>query len=136
MNSIRNKISLTKSKYCKGIQCLKMLWMELNMPEQFDQSVLDEARMETGNVVGNLTKSYFGMFAEVPFAGNKSDMIAETRHLLDARTNIIAEASFPYANNFCRVDILRAVEGGHELIEVKSSTVSQEDGLNKIKVVR
>jgi len=38
---------LSKSKYCKGVQCPKMLWMDKNMPDQFDASVLDESRLTT-----------------------------------------------------------------------------------------
>jgi hypothetical protein len=30
------KPSLSKSRHAKGIQCPKMLWMDLHMPDQFD----------------------------------------------------------------------------------------------------
>ena len=128
-------MNLTKSKYCLGIQCPKILWMELNMPEQFDQSAIDEARIKTGNEVGNWAKKYFGEFTEVSFVPDKNEMIAETQHLLDAGTNVITEASFAFAGNFCRVDLLRKVKGGFELIEVKSSTISAKEGTDGVKSI-
>jgi hypothetical protein len=41
--------------------------MENNMPEQFDDSVMDENILETDNRVGDLAMGYFG-FAEVPYS--------------------------------------------------------------------
>jgi hypothetical protein len=128
-----DKITLSKTKYCKGIQCPKMLWMDINMPEQFDSSVLNETRLETGSRVGDLAMGYFGGFEEVPYSPDKLEMIAKTRQLLDSGTRIIAEASFAYEGNFCSVDILMAVPGGYELIEVKSSTGSASDKPSKVK---
>ena len=61
-------MNLSKSKYCKDAQCPKMLWMENNMPEQFDDSVMDENILETDNRVGDLAMGYFGDFAEVPYS--------------------------------------------------------------------
>jgi len=128
-------MNLTKSKYCTGLQCPKILWLEKNMPEQFDQSTVDKGRIEIDNAVGNLAKGYFGAFTEVPFSWNKTEMIDETRRLLDAGTNVIAEASFSHKNNFCCVDILLKVKGGFELIEVKSSSASADDEPDDIEPI-
>ena len=116
-------MNLSKSKYCAGIQCSKILWMDRNMPEQFDQSTVDETRIATGHAVGELARGYFGDYAEVPFDRmNIGGMISETRRLIDARNDVIAEASFLYDGNFCSVDILRKTGNGYEIVEVKSST--------------
>jgi len=32
---------LSKSRYCSAVQCPKILWMAKNMPEEFDDSVMD-----------------------------------------------------------------------------------------------
>jgi hypothetical protein len=114
----------SKSKYCKGVQCSKILWLDRNKSDKFDDSVVDEARLTAGSKVGDLAKGYFGGFSEVAFSNDKSEMIAETQRLLNAGVNIIAEATFEYNGSFCSVDILRTVQGGYEIIEVKSSTAS------------
>ena len=128
-------MDLTKSRYCKGIQCPKMLWMDANMPERFDQSVLNKAILETGRTVGDLAMGYFGHFTEVPFSRSKAKMIAETRRLLDTNTSVIAEGGFSFEGNFCITDILRVVQDGYELIEVKSSTHSESAGPEKVKPI-
>ena len=34
---------LSKSRYCSAVQCPKMLWLKKNMPEAFDDSVVNQA---------------------------------------------------------------------------------------------
>ena len=114
---------LSKSRYTSGVQCPKMLWMKQHMPEQFDDSVLNEAVLTTGSAVGDLAMGYYGPFTEVPFAeGRLQDMIECTAQLLAAGTPVICEASFSYDGNFCSVDILRVEPDGVRITEVKSST--------------
>ncbi len=36
------KLHLSKSKYCNAVQCPKMLWMQTNRPELFDDSVMNQ----------------------------------------------------------------------------------------------
>ena len=45
------EIYLSKSKYCNAVQCPKMLWMQQNRPELFDDSVMDEAILEKGQEI-------------------------------------------------------------------------------------
>jgi hypothetical protein len=79
-------------------------------------------------MVGDIAMGYFGEYSEVPFdRENIGGMIEETRRLLESGTKIIAEASFSYNGNFCSVDILRKVDGGYEIVEVKSSTGTEDD---------
>ena len=114
-------MNLSKSKYCTGIQCPKILWMDKNMPEQ--KAEQDNSRMLIGNMVGDLAMGYFGEYTEVSFNhDNLSEMINETIRLLGAGTSIITEASFVFDGNFCSVDILRKTDDGYEISEVKSST--------------
>lgn len=37
-----NNVYLSKSKYCRAKQCNKMLWLDKNMPEAFEQTASDE----------------------------------------------------------------------------------------------
>ena len=113
--------SLSKSKYCRGFQCPKMLWMDFYMPEKAVRKASDSV-LANGSAVGDVAMGYFGDFTEVPFSLNKQEMCDTTAKLMAWNTPVIAEASFLYDNCFCSVDILRKAEEGYELIEVKSST--------------
>jgi len=115
-------MNLSKSRYCKGIRCQKILWLDAHKSEVRDESVFNKAVFETGNRVGDLAMGYYGAFSEVPYNDDKSIMIAETKRLLDANTPIICEASFSHDGNFCSVDILRVRGSEVEITEVKSST--------------
>jgi hypothetical protein len=113
---------ISKSEYCSGVQCPKMLWLKKHKPELFDNSILNQAILETGIAVGDLAMGLFGPFAEVKF-GDLGEMIRETERLIAAGESIIAEASFSCEGLFCSVDILKNLgDKKVELYEVKSST--------------
>ena len=118
--------NLSKSLYCSGVQCPKMLWLKKHRPELFDDSVMNQAILDAGSDVGDLAMGLFGDFREVPF-GDLTGMIAETERLLAEGVENIAEASFSCDGMFCSVDILRNLaDGSVELYEVKSSTSVHE----------
>jgi len=120
-------MNLSKSRYVRGIQCPKMLWMEQHMPEQFDESVLNTVVLDTGSAVGDLAMGYYGDFVEVPFdASNLAGMAARTEELLAAGTPVICEATFAIDGCLCMVDILRVENDGVRIVEVKSSTHMDE----------
>lgn len=115
--------NFSKSTYCNCVQCPKMLWLKKHLPEEFDESVMNEAVLSTGNDVGDLAMGLFGDYSEVPYSDNHSDMIALTQKLVDKGVKNICEASFSYDGCFCSVDILRNLGNKKvELYEVKSST--------------
>ncbi len=123
---MNDTVWLSKSKYCSGTICPKILWMERHKPEVFDRSVLNEAILTQGNEVGDLAMGLFGEYTEVPY-GDLSEMITETEKLLEEHVPVIAEASFSYDHCFCSVDILvRKGEHEVELYEVKSSASVKE----------
>jgi len=72
---------LSKSRYCSAVQCPKILWMHKNMPDQYDDSVMDMVRLTAGNQVGDLAMGYFGDFIEIPYLDNKVEMLRETKRL-------------------------------------------------------
>ena len=114
-------MNLSKSRYCKGIQCPKILWLDKNKPEVATEQNLD-AIMATGTEVGDLAMGYFGDFVEVPFSLNKEEMTAATKILIEQGNENIAEASFYEDGLFCSVDILHKNQDGYDIVEVKSST--------------
>ena len=118
-----SKYHFSKSRYCNGIQCPKMLWLKKNMPDEFDDSVMNQAILSTGNDVGDLAMGLFGDYTEVPYSESLSEMIPATQKLIDDGVKNICEASFSYDGCFCSVDILKNLGGNKvELYEVKSST--------------
>ncbi len=116
-------IGLSKSRYTKGVQCPKMLWMDAHMRDKFDESVMNQAVLDTGSKVGDVAMGYYGDFVEVPYERlTYSEMIALTKELLDAEKPIICEATLSFDGNLCMVDILRVEPDGLHIVEVKSST--------------
>lgn len=116
------ELHLSKSKYCKAVQCPKMLWMDINHPELFDDSVMDKTVLENGQEVGDLARGLFGEYTVVEF-GDYPDMLNQTKEFIENGTENIAEASFAYEGLFCRVDILRNLgDNKFELYEVKSAS--------------
>jgi hypothetical protein len=115
-------MNLSKTKFCTGVQCPKILWLDAHARDKFDESVIDKSRIKIGLDVGDLARGYFGEITAIPYYLGMSGMLKKTRELLGADTPIIAEAAFRHGGNYCIVDILRRVDGGYEIIEVKSST--------------
>lgn len=96
---------LTKSKYVKGMQCPKMLWMDEHMPVEAI-SKANPSILENGLKTGEVARSYFGDYALVSFDYSYESMCEETDRLMKASVQNIAEATFIYEALLCRVDIL------------------------------
>ena len=112
---------LSKSKYCKAVQCYKMLWLDKNKPEE--AVVVDNSSvLDNGTAVGETAKDLFGFHFDVSFNEDLNMMIKDTESLLFNKDVVITEASFKYENNFCSVDILVKHNNDYEIYEVKSST--------------
>ena len=116
----------SKSKYCGLWQCPKIAWLKKYKPEEY---VIDDgtrARMDNGNVVGDLAMQLFGEYNEVTaYKNDKLDipkMIELTKQYMTEGRDNICEASFNYNGLYCAVDILRKQGNGWAIYEVKSST--------------
>ena len=114
-------LGLSKSKYCKGIQCPKILWMDTYKPEEAED-VLPEAALANGNRVGDLARRYFGQYDLVEFNYDKNVMTEKTKQFMQAGSENIAEAAFLTDGLYCAVDILHKNGSGYDIVEVKSST--------------
>lgn len=122
---------LSKSKYTRGIQCPKILWMENNKREWFDDSVMNDAVLASGSAVGDVAMGYFGDYVEVsydPADPNRFvNAIERTKELLQSGEKTICEATFGLLGQYCMVDILQVREdGSFDVIEVKSSTAMKD----------
>lgn len=125
-------MNLSKSKYCQGIQCKKILWLNKYKPEEKNE-LNNESVLENGTKVGEIAKYLFGNYIDIEFNENLSIMINDTNEVIKNNINvIITEASFNYDNNFCSVDILIKKDNNYEIYEVKSSTEVKEIYLDDI----
>ena len=123
-------MNMSKSKYCRGIQCEKILWLEKNRPDLIGKK--DESRMKTGQNVGEIAKGIFGDYTDIAYDKDMAKRVEMTKDALDDGSEIITEASFLFDDNFCSVDILRNLSDGVEIYEVKSSTEIKDVYLDDI----
>lgn len=121
MSSKNKNINLSKSLYCSGVLCPKMVWLQRNKPEEAVSST-NESVLENGNKVGKVARGYFGDYSLVEYNQDKSVMTAQTNKLMSEGVENIAEASFMTDGLYCLVDILHRDGDGYDIVEVKSST--------------
>jgi predicted RecB family nuclease len=129
-------ITISKSKYMAGVQCLKRLYWQVHEPEL--GGVPDAAAvaiMEQGREVGKLARQLFAGGVEVPF-GDPEQAIRITRELIaNPGVPAIFEAAFENGGVFVRVDILhRRRDGRWRLIEVKSTADLKEQHLDDVAI--
>lgn len=115
-------MNLSKSRYCRGVQCKKMLWLEKYKPDMME-SVNNEMVFNTGNMIHEVARYLFGSHINIEYTDNLSEMIKDTYRTIESYPDIvITEASFNYENNFCSVDILIKNGDKYRMYEVKSGT--------------
>lgn len=117
----------SKSRYCSFWQCPKINWLDKYKPEKKEPDSSIEARLASGNEIGDLAMHLFGNFTEVTIKKDdgKLDlpkMIEKTKEETSKGSDNICEASFDYNGLYCAVDILHKENGGYAVYEVKSST--------------
>lgn len=117
----RDIMNLSKSKYCNGIQCEKMLWLEKYKPEE-KKEIDNQSILDNGKEVGELAKNLFGEYTDIEYNENLNIMIEDTKKQLENENIVMTEASFLYKSCFCSVDILKKVGTNYEIYEVKSAT--------------
>ncbi|MFC1983352.1 DUF2779 domain-containing protein, partial [Chloroflexota bacterium] len=113
---------LSKSKYLNGLQCPKLLWMQINEPDKIrDTDPVTQYIFDQGHLVGGYAKKLFPGGIDIPqddFMGN----ILRTKELLVERKPLF-EAGILVKRIYSRVDVLKPVnEDEWDIIEVKSST--------------
>jgi len=129
-------MNLSKSKYCQGIQCKKILWLNKYKPEERSELNNDNI-LENGTKVGEIAKYLFGEYINIEFNDNLSEMLKDTQNVINNNLNaVITEASFNYESNFCSVDILIKKDNNYEIYEVKSSTELKDIYLDDISYQR
>ena len=129
---------LTKSKYCKGIDCPKALYLGVHHKElatPFSPST--ELRFSEGHEVGKFAQTFYpdGVlidedYRQLDLAASKTKKLVE-----EATVSAIFEATFSYENVLCRVDILRNNQDGTwDILEVKSTKQVKEEHHDDVAV--
>ena len=113
----------SKSKYIKGSQCVKSLWLQThkkNVLSKPDESAL--AKFSTGDKVGELACKLFPNGVKIEFEGSSfNEKCEQTKNLLENNQEIIYEATFCYDGILIMIDILQNTKDGLIINEVKSS---------------
>lgn len=117
---------LTKSTFCKGLQCHKLLYWLVH-DKDAPELILDlttQYRFDEGNEVGARARGEFpeGIFIDLP-PWEKKQAIAETLEAMKTGVPAIFEAAFESGGIHVRVDVLeRAGRDAWRIAEVKSTT--------------
>ncbi|WP_346009267.1 hypothetical protein [Helicobacter suis] len=127
MKILQGESMLSKSKFLKGMQCLKMLWLEEHKKEVCVANKDHTTKVQTGQKVGQLARDLFLCGQEVAYNTDAMQMVARTQELLKQGITTIYEATFEYQGILVMVDILEVSKDGIVLNEVKSTTSAYKD---------
>jgi hypothetical protein len=121
---------LTKSKYLNGLQCHKLLWYALNLPNEIPKP--DESTQkifDQGHEIGELARKCFDGIdlSTEDFIEN----VRKTKSSLNLGKPIF-EAGFMVGKLYSRADILNPISDGWEIIEVKSGANVKEVNIHDI----
>jgi predicted RecB family nuclease len=129
-------ISISKSRFMAGMQCLKRLYLLVHQPEfGRGKTGADFALMDQGRQVGKLAQRLFPGGIEVS-TGDHDEAIRITRELIaNPDVPAIFEAGLEFDGVFVRVDILhRRKDGRWRLIEVKSSASMKDEHVEDVAI--
>jgi len=115
---------LSKSRFQKGLQCERALWLAVHEPDSADPVTESMQWMfDQGTEVGRLAHGLFPGGVEVTEDHlHSEEAVATTARLLAEGATILYEPAFMFDGVLVRVDLLVAVgEGQWDLFEVKSS---------------
>ncbi|HOY32591.1 MAG TPA: DUF2779 domain-containing protein [Bacteroidales bacterium] len=127
---------LSKSRFTRGINCPRSLWLFLN---KRDEQVIPEATQAIfarGTSAGELARQYFpgGVLAlgEDELPGYNA--AKRTRELIQQGVETIYEATFIYDNTLVAVDILHKHHGKWQLYEVKSTNSVKPEHIKDVAI--
>ena len=127
----RGALTLSKSRFMAGLQCLKRLYLETYHRELADpQDAATQAILESGTGVGELARQRFpgGTLIDEPYYAHTEAVAATARALRNEAIPHVYEASFAFEGIRTRVDVLsRNGDGDWDMVEVKSSASVKDD---------
>ncbi|MCK5434772.1 MAG: DUF2779 domain-containing protein, partial [Dehalococcoidales bacterium] len=127
---------LSKTKYIAGLQCPRLIWVQINEPEKIPETdPVTQHIFDQGHLVGELARRLFHDGIDIStddFMGN----ISSTLELLKERKPLF-EAGILAGNLYSRVDVLSAAgEEEWDIVEVKSSTSVKDVHINDVAYQR
>jgi len=130
----KKTFTLSKSRYIRGLQCHKSLWLYTHKPDLREESDAMKAVFQQGHDAGDVARDIFPGGILIPFDGvTFDDQISMTLKALKT-AKVIYEAAFSFGGVFVKADVMRKVGRSWELYEVKSSTEVKEVYLNDVAV--
>jgi hypothetical protein len=121
------KMALSKTRYCKGIQCPKILWLDMNKPDKAVE-IKKESVPEKGKQLREIARAYFGECKQIDFDDDIQAKINQTKELMAAGAMNIAGGAYSVDGLYGIVDILRKNGDGWDAAWMNSSTsVSETD---------
>lgn len=118
----KGTITLSKSRYLRGLQCHKSLWLVTHKPELREESEATSQTFSQGLEIGELARDIFPDGVLIPYDGlSIEEQVEETQKIL-TKAKVVYEAAFMHNGVFVKADILRKARGGWELYEVKGSS--------------
>ncbi len=114
---------LSKSRIVAGRQCERRIWLEVHRPDLREFGEAQSARLEQGIAFGELARQLLGEGELVDCGYDVAAAVNRTTALLQSSEPPphIFEAALSHQNVVVRVDALRQVGDGFDLIEVKST---------------
>ena len=120
-------VRLSKSRLIAYRQCPKRLWLEIHRPDLRVEDESARGRFAAGHRVGELAQAQYPDGTMIAPDNNLTQALSETRRLLDLQPRkVLFEATFQAEGLLVRADLLRPVERGWQIVEVKSSTKVKE----------
>lgn len=114
--------TLSKSRYIKGLQCHKALWLVTHKPELREESESATQAFAQGHKIGELAQNIFPGGVLIPFDDLTFDEQLQRTQTALTKAKVIYEAAFMHNGVFVKADIIRKVRGGWEFYEVKGSS--------------
>lgn len=125
---------LSKSRIVAQLQCPKRLWLQINRPNLQVVEATQQARMDAGNVVGDIARNQYpdGILID---GANLSQAIQDTTiQLARSKRRPVFEATFQQDGVLVRNDLLLPAKAGYHLAEVKSSTRVKDYHLKDVAI--
>ena len=123
---------LSKSNYLLGLQCPRLLWVNVNDKKRIPEpDEIAQKKFTDGHVVGELAKKVFPNGQDIPDEDFKQNL-EETKKLISKRIPLF-EPAFLVDDLYSRADILVPVgKDEWDIIEVKSATKVKDVNLHDV----
>ena len=119
---IMRRSGLSKSRVLSGLQCPRRLWLETYRRDLLVVEARQQQVFDAGNELGELARVLLGPGTLIGNVNDINAAVAETTQHRAASPTTLFEPAFLYDDVLVRADVLKPVEGGYDLIEVKGST--------------